>query len=123
MIYSRFFVVICVGILIPSFVGVISFYLPVFNNILGVLLNLLLTYGVIGLLSIWSSERYPYVAASFSAIIVCVFQYSFTIFFIEGDMVFVPNVFALSLGIAILISNAFAWLFFRKRRGNSEIKT
>lgn len=110
MVFSRIFVAICVGIFIPSFFGVIVHFIPSLNNLIFGGLCLILTYGVAGFLCVWGAREKAYLAASLVSIIICIFQYNFTVFFIEGDMIFTPNVFAVAILIGILFGNFGAWL-------------
>lgn len=116
MIFSRFLTAVCIGILIPAIFGVFIRLYPDLNSMYITGLCLILTYSIAGAISIWSTKEYPYMAATLVGTIVCIFQYSFTVFWIVGDMIFTPDIFAFSLVLAIAISNLGAWLHLKRTR-------
>lgn len=116
MVYSRLIFTICAGIAISGVLGLIAFYLPILHNIIGILVILCLTYIASGMISLWANKEAPYLAASISGICICTFQYFFIVFFAVGEMIFTPDIFSLSLFIALVISNLGAWLKLEKQK-------
>lgn len=121
MIYSRLFTAICVGILIPSLFAMMIRIVPSMDNLIFAFLCLIVTYGVCGYVSVWAAKEYAYMAATLVGAIVCMFQYSFTIVWIAGDMIFTPEIFALSLLLGIAISNLGAWLHLKRLNNRDHL--
>ncbi|RDU34755.1 hypothetical protein DRW41_21920 [Neobacillus piezotolerans] len=122
MVLSRLFIAICTGIFLSAGFGYVTFYLPFLNNLFGVMVCLAVTYIAAGLLSAWAWESGPYMAATITGAVVCLFNYFFMVLLVAGDMIFTPDIFGLSLLLAIMFSNLGALIFKsrkRKREGAS----
>ncbi|WP_409273233.1 hypothetical protein V1499_01580 [Neobacillus sp. SCS-31] len=116
MVLSRLFLAICTGIFLSAGFGYVAFYLPILNNLFGVMVCLAVTYIAAGLLSAWAGEATPYVAATITGAGVCLFNYFFMVLLVAGDMIFTPDIFGLSLVLAIMFCNLGALIFNSKKK-------